>query len=265
MEQNEGMTIPGEGGEITITGPEVDPAIHDKARAQGWVPKEEFRGDPNRWIDAKQFVERGENILPILKERNEHLTKEIGEVKKSVTELTNFYKNAEDRAYKRALQDIEARRIAAVETGDVAGFQAVEKERADLEQAKPSAAPAGKPADSPEMAAFRANNVWYDADPELTAEADALGIVYAKQGMPYKQVLDRVQERIKAIHPDKFSNARRDGAAAVEGVDTSTGLPRKAGARTYENLPAEARSQCDKWVKQGLLTKDDYLRDYEWE
>ena len=30
------------------------------ARAMGWSPKAEFKGDKTHWIDAKSFVERGE-------------------------------------------------------------------------------------------------------------------------------------------------------------------------------------------------------------
>ena len=42
--------------------------IEQKAKAMGWSPQEEFRGDPDKWIDAAKFVARGENIMPILKE-----------------------------------------------------------------------------------------------------------------------------------------------------------------------------------------------------
>lgn len=259
MAENEGVKIPGESGSSSLA---PDP-VADKAKAQGWVPKEEFRGDPNRWVDAKTFVERGESILPILKERNEHLTREIGDIKGSVKELTEFYKNAEERAYQRALKEIETKKLAAVESADVAGYKAAETERAELEKAKPKLV-AAKPADPPAMKEFRQSNTWYETEPELTAEADALGAAYIRQGIPYPDMLKKVQERIKILHPEKFSNPRRDNASSVESVDESTGLPKKAGAKTYENLPAEAKAQCDKWVSQGLLKKEDYVRDYEW-
>lgn len=260
MTENEGMAIPGEGGD---NGNGAADPVEEKARIQGWVPKEQFRGNPETWIDAKTFVERGDNIIPILKERNEHLAREMKETKESVKELTQFYKNAEERAYKRALQDIEQKKIAAVESADVDGYRAAEAEKTELEKTKPGAVQSPVQ-ERPEMAAFRTANTWYDSEPELTAEADALGIAYSRQGMPYDKVLLKVQERIKILHPEKFSNARRDNASTVETVDSSTGLPKKAGAHTYENLPTDAKVQCDKWVAQGLLKKEDYVRDYEW-
>jgi hypothetical protein len=62
---------------------------------------------------------------------------------------------------------------------------------------------------------------------------------------------------MRAEFPQKFENANRRNPAAVEG-STPT---RKAG-RTWADLPADARSAGERWVKQGLLTKEQYLRDY---
>ena len=39
--------------------PQVDP-YEEAARKEGWRPKEEFEGDPEKWRPAKEFVERGE-------------------------------------------------------------------------------------------------------------------------------------------------------------------------------------------------------------
>ena len=30
----------------------------DQAREQGWRPREEYQGDPNKWRPAKEFVDR---------------------------------------------------------------------------------------------------------------------------------------------------------------------------------------------------------------
>ena len=242
---------------------EVTDPIVEKATVQGWVPKEDFRGDPNRWVDAKQFVERGENIIPILKERNEHLAKEVRETKESVKELADFYKKAEERAYQRAVQDMEARKLSAVELGDVQAFKEVEIERASLEREKP-VFKTPPPEEPVQMQDFRKNNDWYEKDVELTSEADALGVAYAKQGMAYDKILEKVQSAVKSLHPEKFSNARRDTAPVVESVESSMGLPRRSISKNYGNLPADAQAQCNKFVKQGLLTKEEYIRDYDW-
>jgi len=40
--------------------------VERRASEMGWSPKDKWRGDPNRWIDADAFVKRGEEVLPIL-------------------------------------------------------------------------------------------------------------------------------------------------------------------------------------------------------
>lgn len=41
-------------------------AVEQRAREMGWSPKEQWRGNPDHWIDASTFVQRGEQVLPIL-------------------------------------------------------------------------------------------------------------------------------------------------------------------------------------------------------
>ena len=41
----------------------------DRATRMGWTDKESYTGPAERWVDAKTFIERGETILPILKDR----------------------------------------------------------------------------------------------------------------------------------------------------------------------------------------------------
>ena len=40
-----------------------------RARRMGWIPKDEYGGKPDNWRSAKDFIERGENEMPILRER----------------------------------------------------------------------------------------------------------------------------------------------------------------------------------------------------
>lgn len=65
---------PGEAGEESSGDASTS---EDTAREMGWVPQEEFRGDPDKWITADSFVERGEKILPILKANNKRLRDDL--------------------------------------------------------------------------------------------------------------------------------------------------------------------------------------------
>lgn len=63
-----------------------------EAREMGWVPKEQFHDAPERWVDAQDFVERGEHILPILRANNKKIKKELANRE---TELNDLRKSLE--------------------------------------------------------------------------------------------------------------------------------------------------------------------------
>ena len=56
-----------------MDGEQAAAPVEQEARTLGWVPAEEFKGDPNRWVDAETFVERGHTVMPILRKNNERL------------------------------------------------------------------------------------------------------------------------------------------------------------------------------------------------
>ena len=117
--------------------------VESEAKAMGWVPQEEFRGDVEKHVDAKTFLERGQNYLPIVrKERDEYKRElqevkgQMGEMKKTFEEFSTFHRNTVERterqAYEKALADINARQKEAVANADVDEWEQLEKEKSDL-------------------------------------------------------------------------------------------------------------------------------------
>ena len=49
----------------------------EKALEMGWVPQDKWTGDPDKWTDARSYVERGEQILPILRANNRRLQDDL--------------------------------------------------------------------------------------------------------------------------------------------------------------------------------------------
>ena len=63
-----------------VTDPVVNTDPYEsEAREQGWKPKEEYEGDPEKWRPAKEFVERGELFGKI-----DVLGRELKETKKAL-------------------------------------------------------------------------------------------------------------------------------------------------------------------------------------
>lgn len=139
--------------------------IEERARRIGWVSKDEFRGDPEKWTPADEFLERGERTLPILLERNRKIDDRLGKSEKDnkalrdqLSEMNGTLKEARDtfvefrertanvekRAYERARAEIIAERDAAVASADPAAFREADARLTDLDKNAPKPAPAPK-------------------------------------------------------------------------------------------------------------------------
>jgi hypothetical protein len=255
-----------------------DPAIIQEALSMGWTPREEWKGDPSKWRSAAEFVERGKEILPIVnkrleqeRQRSAQLERELQEMRATLQEFREYSKRDKERMYKKALEDLKAKKKQALEEGDAdavleiddAILELRESNKKALEEEKP-AAPAYDPANDVVYQTWLAENRWYGTDVELTYYADAIGRVLAHnnpelKGRPF---LDAVKQRLREQFPDKFDNPRRK-IATVEG--SSVGTSSSKLKRTYENLPPDAKAACDRFVKQGLMTREEYVAEYDWE
>lgn len=255
----------------------VDTAVEDKARRLGWRPKEEFKGDPERWTDAETFVRRGDEVLPIVQANNRKLEKalndaraEIADMKATFTKAQEHFSKAEQRGYKNALADLERQQEAATEIGDVAAVKAATREIADLTREMASSAPVDARQSAPNVdaefqAAFEewsADNDWFGKDKAMTGFAKELDDELAADGIKPARRLKMVTEAVKAEFAHKFTNERRNSAAAVEGAGGATA---RRGEKSFNDLPAEAKAFCDKMVKQGLIKdRAAYIKTYEW-
>lgn len=240
--------------------PEINPA-EEKAKPQGWVPRESFRGDPAKWVDAETFVKRGENILPIVKERLDHVIKENQEIKAAQKEFLEYHKKTAEREFNRALQAIEQRKLDAVQEADTDAYQRAQREERELLKERPQPTP---PANTPppEFESFVRSNDWYNTDPEMKAYADNIGVfINSTRQLPFADVLREVEKEVKARYPHKFQNTRREAAPSVE-RSADMGLPVKNG-KAYADLPADAKTACDKFIRTiPGFTKEQYLKDY---
>lgn len=258
--------------EVAVEVDGVDEAAA-KAAEQGWAPKDQWRGDPDKWVDAETFLERGEKNNAILRERNDRLLREVSDLKRelrdSVRQFGEASRKAEERAYQKAIREIQQQQLAAVENGDTAMWQRLESERTSLnkefEEAKKPPEPSG-PAADPMFESWKEDNRWYESDIEATAYAEQIASVIARrhglnQGKePTRAFYDEIASEVKKKYPDRFRNVKRDAPSTVQG-ETQAGGKVKRG-KSYADLPPEAKAACDKFVKQKLVSREDYVKDY---
>jgi hypothetical protein len=234
------------------------PSFEDRALTMGWTPKAQFKGDPEKWVDAETFVKRGEEFLPFLKANNRRLEQALERTRSDLAKLAEFHSKTAEREYQRAMKDIEAKIAEATAAGDTQGVMDAADELADLRaDAKATAKPQAS-AEDETFEAWKAENPWYGEDTAMTAAANAIGNELFNQGMSGKAQADEVTRRIKAEFPHKFKNPNRSAPAAVEGGSVARGR----GGKSRSDLPADARQFMDRMVKQGLMTEAEYIKDY---
>ena len=241
---------------------EIDAGVLKEAESQGWVPKDQYNGPEDKWVDADTFVKKGKEINALLRKDNDFLKREVAEMKSTMMEFKKFHAETEKRAYDRAMADLRDQKKEAISQGDGDRVLQIDDAIDDLKSSKPVPQPAVAPQPDPTFTQWSEENKWYANDAQLKAEADMIGEVLKRQNpnMLGQDFLDEVTTRVKRMYPEKFTNNNRNRPSPVEGT-TAPKAVAKAG-KTFRDLPPEAQQACQKFEKQGLVTRDQYLKEY---
>lgn len=247
--------------EVAAEASEPDQEVIDKASKMGWTPLDKFKGDPDKWRPADEFVERGENMLPIVRATVKKQEREIAELKASMKQFAEFHSKTEARAYDKALADLKAQRAEAIAAGDGETFAKVDDAIDDLKkdiESKAKSAP--KDEDDPVFSEWKDRNKWLD-DPKMEAFGNAAANYLRSTGEKATgaEFLDMVTKEVKAKFPEKFENPRRASAPAVEG-----GAPAaRKGGKSYADMPADARAACDRMARNGYADKPKEAAEFK--
>ena len=272
--------------EESVTSNEVSPEVQHEAESQGWVPKERFRGNESDWVDADTFVKRGREILPILRKNNENLIKDLQATKdqlKEFREAAEEFKKFQRESYERKAQEYEGQireikesRAQAISDGDGqkvnALDDALDQAKENFKEAKQSVkdvVSAKDPEPTPEaidpgLQAWLDRNTWFGQDKRLTAMVNGIG-ENLRLELPLlkgQAFLDKLDEVLAEEFPNKFGKKQSPSSR----VESGSGRQSRSGgnAQSYDNLPSEAKSACDRFVKQKLMTREQYVADFDW-
>lgn len=231
-----------------------------EARHAGWVPKDEYQGDENKWVDADEFIRRG----PLFEKINS-TGRELKEVRKALEQLKAHHNQVKEIAFKDAIAALKAEKKQAFIEGDPDKIVAIderiddakEKQRAFEAQQAVEIAQSVQTQINPEFQAWTNRNSWYDTSKPMRAFADALGIELHQSGLSPSEVLKRVEAQVKEEFPNKFRNANRDKALTVESGGKGTG---KASSSHY-NLTDTERSVMNTFIRQGIMTAEQYVAE----
>lgn len=269
-------TTPSIGSEPIEGAPHVADDTEARARAQGWVPKEEFRGPPENWRDAAAFVKRGEEEVPIMRERLRALERKLAEKDTQFTALERMTQVALQRQREQIVANYEAAMRGAAEVGDVQRYDQLRNDMAQAvhqhdrrvhEQVEPATRQPQAAPNDPELAAWVQQNTWFTRDPALQhaviGEARALESQYP--GMSVMETIRHAEQAVRRRYADRFGPTTPPGdrprAQPFEsGSRVASGGTRQRGAA---DLPADIRRTGERFVKQGLFKDlNAYAKEY---
>lgn len=253
----------------------AEPEVQAKAKELGWIPPERYKGEPDRFIDADEFVRRGEEILPIVKARNAKLESQLAQVsaqlkeqaeilranKESMDAMEKFH--AEDTQRKVALvrKQLKEQIASASKDGDHealaeatsqlseldATVKVKEKEEEDAKARAKASSSQQTQEYTPVFQEWLSRNSWYGKDTRRTAYANAYAAELRRAGdsSTEGEFLAKLEDEVEERFGGSSTSSRREDPASG-----GRGGTRRGGGKSYSDLPADAKEACDSYTRQ---------------
>jgi len=246
-----------------------------EAKMMGWADKDAWRGKPEEWVGAKEFLETGRRILPLVRKSNERLSQEMGQLGGKVSSLESALQaaNATIEALQEsheadvqaqvaaARKDLKAQLATAHRDGDHEAAAEITEQMTRLSDAEDDAEAAAAAAEKKRKANGEDRGApvidpsikaWFEANPDFSQNQRKVALgnavlaeLRAKGDKRVGQeILDAVRDEVEEI----LGGSGGGGTSKVSGGNG--GQERRSGGasggKTYADLPADAKAACDK-------------------
>jgi hypothetical protein len=264
------------------------PEQQAEAEAIGWIPPNRFRGDPERFVDADQYIERGETVLPIVKDQNKKLQAKLTGLEQEFEKTQGALRGAQtkiaeieerhvvdkQKAIEEAIAQTKSALVAASEAGDHEAVAELTNELVELNKPeepvkpKPTERPGPAPFEPhPSMVAWEKENPWFGTDKRKTAVALAVADELRESGEtavngPFFEMVSAEVNKIFGGSAPVPPAGKVEGGANGSGSDTRVTA---AGGRGYSALPAEAKAACMAEAEDFVGEGKRYKTDAEWQ
>jgi len=235
-----------------------------------WVPKDEFDGSPENWIPAGTFL-RIHNLHKEFSDYKSQSEREKNTERKDFEERTKLLNETHKKHVEILRSDLEKKRDAAVEEGDLDLFRDNQKQIDELNQhdQKLEAQPQQNNKIHPDLDEWVKRNHWVNTDRPKRDYADALLTDYAEKNpsSTMSQALLHIDEELERRFPDtKPVNPRRESASVVESSSAKTSATKRTTKLSWSDLTRDEMNFYDVASslfvdrKTGKPSKDVYLK-----
>lgn len=208
------------------------------ARRMGWTPKEDWKRDPTRWVDAPEFLEKTPTELDTLKERLRRTSQAAADA-------------IEDERRKARIEAQNEIRAAAKDGDEERAARAAQQ----LEKVS------GPP---PQTVAWIGRNTWFNEDEDARILATAEVNRLAQQGASIEDQLAAAEAKVKKRFPEYFGQAevrhepdevkapdvRRQAPIAPQVQAGTRSTDSRPKAKTFADIPPGDRALFDKHFRR---------------
>jgi len=259
--------------------------VESKARSMGWKPKSEWKGPTDNWIDAPEYVEKGESLIPFLRSDRQKLQGELSNTTQKLTateqrlaaaeaaleEIRTFNADMAKERKERRKAEIGAELKAAREAGDDVKVAELQNELGEVIKQAPVREPSktttatSQPAIQPWVQSYINENQEFFQDGDRVALFNNEMLRRRKAGDTRMGEVEGValfNEAVQAVEKKLGGNARRQAASKTEESRRGPGNGSGSSSRgqSYADLPSDARQKCDaqesRFVGEGKTFKD---------
>jgi len=236
-------------------------AVQQEAVDRGWTPKDDFKGDPEKWVDAGAYITNGELMDKISQQSN--LLKNQG---KAIDSFKKLQKGMEKRALEEAKDQLLADKASAYNDGDGAAIVNIEEQIKVTDKEIAAAAVADTPVDHGGAfqefftSQWQPDNKWYKTNDVMEAYADKIGVAEFNRDPSVNpaDIMAVVDKKIREKFPLEFENPNRQRAGSVGGTNNGKSGGSASNA-LVSGLTATERKVGLDLVKMKVF---DSLKDY---
>ena len=243
---------PAENQEANENSNGADSPYAELAQKMGWVPKDQYQGDPETWKPADQFILDGRDI-------QRETSRELKTVRAQLDTIAQTSASIVEQQVKERVDELTAKYAKAVDDGDATEAFKLSTEIQSLRKS-------GSRQSAEAQAFADRNSSWFRKPGHEYATARAIAISNELQAAGYTDhgtQLQIVEQRLRKEMPELFGG-QRNGKPAPQ-VNTPSGRSSGPGnrAKGFADLPPEAQKIAKDMEDRGVIkSKDDYAKNY---
>lgn len=243
-----------------VNGNTEELSVEERARIQGWRPKDEFRGNEDDWIPADQYIKNQENNMPLMRSTVRKLEDTVDVITRHNKELQKKFEIFEQSTRSKLIKELESKLDDAVLDGDSDAVKRIISEMKSAES--PIEVEEEKPQQQkvdPTAEAWVSRNTWFNKDQMLQGIAVQIhqNFLTTRPDLSIAENLELVSKEVKKRFPEKFGIKQKrmpkmqkfDNGETVKGQKTEESL--------IANMSEQEKRDARVLINRGLY-KDIY-------